>query len=276
MNRTRREALGLVGGLAAGVLSGCLAPGGGDGRDGTDSGGGEESPTLPPPVTETDDGTPTDTGDETPTETEDGTPSQTPRGLPDGVERVDTPPYDIEDPPECAGDGQDEDYDPRYLCANMPAEPSLAFEQQPTRGTVFRDEGLQFSPGDDDPSGDQLYATLLTDDDDLDRLNPDRDEIRAFVSETDFERRAVLAVQTGWGSGSILPHLKRVEATDTGIHAFGCYTRPCVYTADYTARTTVARFERPDALETGLVSLTVDPTTRYTVATGEGVVTIDR
>jgi len=265
MKRTRRETLGLVGGLAATALGGCLAPG--DGGDGTGrSDGGATTPTHPTAQTGTDEGTPKDT--------EDGTPSGTPNGLPDGVERVDSPPYDIEEP-ECSGDGENEDYDPLYLCANMPAEPSLAFEQRPTRGTVFRDEGLQLSPG-DDPSGDQLYAALLTASKDVDRIGDEWDEIRAFVSETDFESHAVLVVQTGWGSGSILPHLKRVEATDSGIHAFGCHTSPCVYTADYTARATVARFERPDTLESGLVSLTVDPATRYTVASGEGVVTIDR
>jgi len=264
MNRTRRETLGLVGGLAATVLGGCLAPGaGGDGSGGSDGGA-----TTPTPRNGTDRGTPTDT--------EDGTPTQTPNKLPAGVERVDAPPYDIEEP-TCSGDGQNEDYDSLYLCANMPAEPSLAFDQRPARGTVFREEGLQFSPGDDSGgNGKQLYATLLTGPDDVDRLDDDRDEIHAFVSETDFERRAVLVVQTGWGSGSILPHLKRIEATDTGIHAFGCYTRPCVYTADYTARTTVARFERLDALDSGVVSLTVGPSTRYNVATAEDVVTIDQ
>ncbi|WP_336336802.1 hypothetical protein [Haloarcula brevis] len=261
MHRTRRETLGLVGGLAATALGGCLAPGEGSGG----SGGGETTPTQSTPRSGTDEGTPTDT--------EGGPPTGTPNGLPEGVERVDTPPYDVEEP-ECTGDGRDEDYDALYLCANMPAEPSLSFQQRPARGTVFRDEGLQFSPG-DDPSGEQLYATLLTDAEDVDRIGTEWDDIRAFVSETDFERRAVLVVQTGWGSGSILPHLKRVAATDDGIHAYGCYTRPCAYTADYTARATVARFERPDALDTGLVSLTVDPATRYTVATDEGVVTID-
>ncbi|NHX40411.1 hypothetical protein BDK61_1100 [Haloarcula quadrata] len=258
MNRTRRETLGLVGGLAATVLGGCLAPGA----------GGDGGATTPTPRNGTDQGTPTDTENETPT--------RTPNRLPAGVKRVDAPPYDTEEP-RCSGDGQNEDYDPLYLCANMPAEPSLAFDQRPARGTVFREEGLQFSPGDDSGgNGKQLYATLLTGPDDVDRLDDERDEIHAFVSETDFERRAVLVVQTGWGSGSILPHLKRIEATDTGIHAFGCYTRPCVYTADYTARTTVARFERPDALDSGVVSLTVDPSTRYNVATGEDVVTIDQ
>ncbi|WP_434531202.1 hypothetical protein ACODNH_07435 [Haloarcula sp. NS06] len=267
MNRTRRKTLGLVGGFAATVLGGCLAPGaGGDGSGGSD--GGATTPTHPTPRNGTDRGTPTDTENETPT--------QTPSGLPAGVDRVDAPPYDI-DETTCSGDGQNEDYDPLYLCANMPAEPSLAFDQRAARGTVFREEGHQFSPDDDSGgNGDQLYATLLTGPDDVDRLNDDRDEIHAFVSETDFERRAVLVVQTGWGSGSILPHLKRIEATDSGIHAFGCYTQPCVYTADYTARTTVARFDRPDTLDSGVVSLTIDPATRYNVATGEDVVTIDQ
>ncbi len=128
------------------------------------------------------------------------------------------------------------------------------------------------SPGDDSGgNGKQLYATLLTGPDDVDRLDDERDEIHAFVSETDFERRAVLVVQTGWGSGSILPHLKRIEATDTG-------PRPAVTPA----RATPPNAARPRWLGSarravpGVVSLTGDPSTRYNVATAEDVVTADQ
>jgi hypothetical protein len=265
MERTRRAVLGLVGGTAIGVLSGCLAPGGNGSGD-----GGTETRTHPSPGTDTD--TETDDG-RTETPTDDETPTDTPDGLPGGLERVDTPPYEIEDI-ECNIDDSGEGArDPLYLCANMPAEPSLSFEQVSTRGTLFADEGLEFA---DDNTDDQLYATLLTDADDIERFEDDSGDAYSLAADTDFESHAVLVVQTGWGSGSIIPHLKRIEETENGIHAFGCYTRPCVYTEDFTARSTVARVERPDTLDSGVVSLTVDTSTRYNVATSEGVVTIDQ
>ena len=259
MKRTRRATLGLLGGVAMGVLGGCLAPGGT---------GSVNSPTHPSPHTDT--GT---DGGRTDTATDGGTPTDTPDGLPDDLDRVETPPYEIEDT-DCNIDGSGEgDRDPLYLCGNMPAEPSLSFEQASTRGTLFADEGLEFA---DDNTDDQLYATLLTDADDLDRLEIDRGDAYDLAAGTDFGSHAVLVVQTGWGSGSIVPSLKRIEATASGVHAFGCYTQPCVYTDDFTARSTVARFERPGTLDSGVVSLTVDPSTRYNVATGEGVVTVER
>ncbi|WP_336328969.1 hypothetical protein [Haloarcula sp. CGMCC 1.2071] len=274
MQRTRRATLGLVGGMAMGALSGCLAPGGNGSGD-----GGTETRTHPSPGTapgtETDDGaTDTETEDGgTETATDDETPTDTPDGLPGDLDRVDTPPYEIEDI-ECDFDNSGEgDRDPLYLCANMPAEPSLSFEQASTRGTLFADEGLRTGSND---NGDQLYATLLTDADDIERLEDNSGDAYSLAADTDFGSHAVLVVQTGWGSGSILPHLKRIEETADGIHAFGCYTQPCVYTSDFTARSTVARFEHPDALDSGVVSLTVDPSTRYNVATGEDVVTVDR
>lgn len=254
MKRTRRAILGLVGGTVTGALSGCLAPGANGSGD-----GGTTSPTHPSPHTETD--------------TDDEPPTDTPDGLPGDLDRVDTPPYDITDI-ECDIDDSGEgDRDPLYLCVNMPAEPSLSFEQVSTRGTLLADEGLELTP---DSNADQLYATLLTDADDIDRFETDSGDAYDLAAGTDFESHAVLVVQTGWGSGSILPRLKRIEETEDGIHAFGCYTQPCVYTDDFTARSTVARFERPGTLDSGVVSLTVDPSTRYNVATGEGVVTIDQ
>ncbi|MDS0220534.1 hypothetical protein NDI54_04115 [Haloarcula sp. S1AR25-5A] len=265
MKRTRRATLGLLGGTVMGALGGCLAPGGTGSGDGS-----AETRTHPSPGTDPD--TETDDG-ETETATDDEPPTDTPDGLPDDLDRVDTPPYEIEDS-ECTVDDSGEgDRDPLYLCANMPSEPSLSFEQVSTRGTLLADEGLEFA---EDNTDDQLYATLLTSDDDIERFEDDSGDAYDLVADTDFERHAVLIVQTGWGSGSIIPHLKRIEETATGIHAFGCYTQPCVYTDDFTARSTVARFERPDTLDNSVVSLTVDPSTRYNVATGEDVVTIDR
>ncbi|KAA9399965.1 hypothetical protein Har1130_02475 [Haloarcula sp. CBA1130] len=265
MKRTRRATLRLVGGAAIGALSGCLAPGRNSSGD-----GGTETRTHPSPGTDPD--TETDDG-HTETATDDETPTDTPDGLPDDLSRVDTPPYEVGDV-ECHIDDSGEgDRDPLYLCANMASEPSLSFEQESTRGTLFADDGLEGPPDDDQ---DQLYATLLTEADDIGRFGDDSGDAYSLAADTDFGTHAALVVQTGWGSGSIVPHVKRIEETADGVHAFGCYTQPCVYTSDFTARTTVARFERPDALDSGVVSLTVDPSMRYNVATGEGVVTIDR
>ncbi|MGB9952415.1 hypothetical protein ACOZ4F_08435 [Haloarcula marismortui] len=268
MQRTRRATLGLVGSVAIGALSGCLAPGGNGSGDGSTETRTHPSPGTDP-GTETDDGgteTPTDAGEtETPT-------NETPTDALDGLDRVETPPYEVEEVECNVADSGEGDRNPLYLCANMPAKPSLSFEQASTRGALFADEGLARAP---DDNGDQLYATLLTDADDIERLEDNSGDAYSLAADTDFESHAVLVVQTGWGSGSIVPYLKRIEETADGIHAFGCYTQPCVYTSDFTARSTVVRFERPDTLDSGVVSLTVDPSTRYNVATGEGVVTID-
>ncbi|WP_058994387.1 hypothetical protein [Haloarcula sp. CBA1127] len=276
MKRTRRATIGLIGSMAIGSLSGCLESG-----ENSGSGGGAERRTDSSPAPDTDTETPTDdkstetaTDDDESTETPtEETPTDALDGLPDSLDRVDTPPYEVEDI-ECNVDDSGEGgRDPLYLCANMPAEPSLSFEQASTRGTLFAEEGLARAP---DDSGDQFYATLLTEAEDIERFENDSGDAYSLAADTDFKSHAVLVVQTGWGSGSILPHLKRIEETADGIHAFGCYTQPCVTTSDFTARSTVVRFERPDALDSGVVSLTVDPSTRYNVATGEGVVTIDR
>lgn len=206
---------------------------------------------------------------ETPTEKGTDTPGDAP-SLPADLQRVDEPPYDIEagkcDPPES-------ERDPLYLCANMATEPSLSFTQAATSGNILADGGRDLGEGDE--SDDWLYATLLTDDGDKDRLAEDRDgEPARLIRETAFDTHAVLVVQTGWGSGSVYPHVERVESTETGIHAFGCHTDPCIQTSDFTSRTAAVRFERPDALSSAVVSLTVAPDERWNVAAGEGVVDI--
>lgn len=182
--------------------------------------------------------------------------------------RVDEPPYEITEP-ECSGA---DERDPLWLCENMDAEPSLGFDQADIASTIFADEGLYYQ----EEAGDaQYYATLLTDADDMDRVHPDaQGETVDLIEETDFDEEVVLVVETGWGSGSHRPHLKRIEETDSGIHAYGCYRRPCVQTDDYTVRTVAARIDRPDSLKDGLVSLTVDAETRVNIEIGEGVVTV--
>ena len=245
MERSRRDLLGLASVSVATLTAGCLDSLGstGDTADG--------ATVTPMDVPET--------------------PSTTDGGLPAGLERVDEPPYDIT-VPECdSSDGAPPERDPLYLCANMAAEPSLPFTQSTMRGSVLADAGLELG----DESDRELFATLLTEAADRDRVSDDViGGPGQLIEETDFGTHAVLVVETGWGSGSVYPHVKRVEATDTGVHAFGCHTDPCVRTDDYTSRTTVVRFERPETPEAGMVSLTVAPDERWNVAAGEGVVSI--
>ncbi|KDE59613.1 hypothetical protein EL22_19275 [Halostagnicola sp. A56] len=189
----------------------------------------------------------------------------------DDFDRIDTPPYEIE--AEDCGFGSDNERDPLYLCDEMPAAPSLEFEYEATSRSISIDGGL--GSGDGGDGNPQLFTALLTDETDLERVDLETTTpATALLKRTDFAEQAVLIVQTGWGSSAETPYIKRIEETDDGIHAFGCYRRPCLTTTDYTYRTGVARFERPDELESGLTSLTVDPETRVNVATGEGIVTI--
>lgn len=232
MEINRRRTLQLAGAsLSSMVLAGCLSaanPASGD--DGDDAG-------------EADD---TDGSDPT------GDPGDHNGDLP----RVDDPPYAITEP-EC---NEESDRDPLWLCENMPTEPSVEFEQVETSSAIFADEGLRF---DEQEGDDQYYATFLTEAGDLDRLHDDASEAAVELIEgADFDTEAVLVAQTGWGSGSETPHLKRIEEASDGIHAFGCYRQPCIVTSDHTVRTVVARFARPASLDGSIVSLTVDPKTR--------------
>lgn len=187
-----------------------------------------------------------------------------------GLARVEEPLYEISEP-ECSGGG---DRDPLWLCENMDAEPSLAFDQVATSSMVFADEGLAF---DEENEGNrQFYAALLTDEDDLDRVDENTGgDVGELIEGTDFKSEALLAAQTGWGSGSETPHFKRIKEIDDGVHAFGCYRRPCGGTGDVTMRTVVARFERPENLNEAIVSLTFDPKYLVNFEAGEGVVTVD-
>ena len=249
MERTRRNVLRLSGVSVAALAAGCL--------DNTDSTAG----------------TPTDQPSETPTDHPTETPADPPTDgrLPADLERVDEPPYEIT-VPDCGEVGSDGgDRDPLYLCADIPAEPSLSLTQATARGNVVADEGLELSESYDD----QLFAALLTEAAELDRVDSEASSDAAqLIRETDFATHAVLVVQTGWGSGAVYPHVKRVETTDDGVHAFGCHSDPCIQTDDITSRTTAVRFERPDAVERGVVSLTVAVDERWNGVAGEGVVTI--
>lgn len=266
MDISRRRAIEIAGAsVAAGLVAGCVS---GDESEGGDE---NERKTDGDRTDQTRDGTDTEGKKPTrnPTDSDGTEPTQEPTDTDDDSRdpHVDEPPYEIVEP-EC-GDGS---RDPLWLCANMPAEPSIVFEQESTRRSVLVDEGLSY---DGDSVAPQFYATFLTEESDLERVDQESGGTAAeFVAETDLPSEVVLVVQTGWGSGTVTPHLERIEEADDGIHAYGCYYRPCGGTSDFTSRTVVARFERPDTLSTGEVSLTVDADTRVTFSVDEGIVTI--
>ncbi|WP_135819596.1 hypothetical protein [Halostella litorea] len=257
MELNRRRALVAGVSFASTALAGCLSEGGpGGDADGSDDPETDDGATTPDRTETEDDGNGENGGTELDGE------------LPDGVARVDEPPYEISEP-DC--DPPEDGRDPLWLCENMAAEPSVAFSQANGRGSCLADEGLRL---DESNENSQYYATLLTDESDLERLEDSDSEAVALVEGTDFGSEAVLVAQTGWGSGTVTPHVKRVEATDDGIRAFGCERHPCVYTADLTSRTVAVRFERPETLDAATVSLTVGEEKRVNFAAGEGVVTL--
>lgn len=196
----------------------------------------------------------------------------TPNGDDDGkgeFQHVDEPPYDITEQ-DCPQSG--EERDPLWLCADIPDSPSVSFEQVETSSSVLDGEGLQEDP---DTGAVQLYATLLLDSDDRSRIDRSLEtSATELIEGTDFQSAGILIAQTGWGSGTVTPHIKRVESTDGRLHAVGCYRRPCGQTDDVTARATVVRFQRPDAIDSATVSLIADPATRLHVWSTDGVVTV--
>jgi len=139
----------------------------------------------------------------------------------EGIQRTDTPPYEISEP-EC--DPPDEERDPLWLCANMAAEPTLPFDQVETSGSVLRDGGLQ--PDNEGNADGQFYATLVTDSGDLDRVDPEGNPPAVDLIEgTDFDSRAALIVQTGWGSGTTTPPSsgsRRPRTASTPTAVSGC------------------------------------------------------
>lgn len=282
---TRRRMLGLgTASIAALGLAGCLGDGqlGGsrpDDGNGDDPGDGNESDPDSDSGTGGDGGNEDggngngENGDDDDGEVGDGDDTESDRADPPAAvqPREDEPPYEIT-VPDCGG--ENDDRDDRYLCANMPAEPSLEFEQTAASGSIFADEGLESHQGDGEAIAHEFYVALLTEESDRERVRDEDQGPAAMVADTDFEGQAVLVVETGWGSGAVLPHIKRLEETEDGVHAHGCYERPCLGTTDVTVRTAAVRFDRPDALEEAIVSLTVDEETRYHVAATEDVVSI--
>lgn len=261
----RRAFLASAGSGLPTALAGCLG--------GSESGDGDGSGRSTTPTETPDDGTPT-SGDGTPTP-DDGTSTSDGRGgtVVEEDPRVDEPPYRIErpDPPDDPSDP--EDWNELYLCENMPAEPSLPFEQLP--GARVAEQALSLEHGEhSDAYHVRVLATEEARDDALD-LSASDARTRERLSALDFEEHALLVVESGYGSGSIEHRWKRLEDVDDGIHLYGCYTQPYVYTDDITSRSSVVLIEYPaDAVELARISLTVDEDRRVHVNSTEGIVTL--
>lgn len=181
--------------------------------------------------------------------------------------RVDEPPYDI-DPPEIDG-GTPDDWNDRYLCENMPDEPSLSVER--VSGARLREPPFDLEEG-ENPS---FRVDLARNRDALEAI-VDPESIPGTALETvDFDTQAVVVVNSGFGSGSVEHVWKRVEPVENGVHLHGCYTRPLAGTDDYTWRTSILVVERPDTLRLARASLTISETERVHVNSTEGTVSPD-
>lgn len=184
--------------------------------------------------------------------------------------RIDEPPYDVEAQPN-----DPDAWNRLYLCENMSAESDLEF------GMVSAPRADLLLSTHDPDDGDAFAVRALTSETEVREvfeLGDDGDggdggkEPEGPVDATDFEEYVLLVVESGYGSGSITHHWKRVEATDRGFRLHGCHAVPYERTDDLTSRHSVVRVERPEAFEIARVSLTVDEDRRVHFNSTEAVV----
>jgi len=231
---------GLVAGIGVSIcLAGCIDGGPADGDEGN-----------------ADDGTPANGGD---TVTEDP--------------RIDTPPYRIERPDP----GADGEYDEEYLGENMPTEPSLGVERLPITAGGIREDSLRELIG----SGEDAYRVRLVASEagidevfDTDSMDDDAEDRLRGV---DFDEAVVVAVESGFGSGSVAHRWGRAEGEGPVLGLHGYYTDPVIQTDDVTSRLSVLEVGRPEeGPDYARVRLTVGPDRRVSVNSTEGVVTMER
>lgn len=253
MQRTRRRFLS-AGVLAAAVTAGCL-----DGSDGNGNGGGGGG---------------------------DGGGGLDPTSAVIEQPRIDRPPYTI-----VAQTDDEADWNELYLCENMPnvtylevepvsapelAAPLLPSENQRGEEYAVRaltsEEAVQevFETGEGGSDGGGSGDDGSSDDGDTD------DGSGEPLAETDFEEHVLLVVESGYVSGSLSHHWKRVRTIEGGLWLQGCYRVPYVRSDDETARHSVVRVERPEDFELARVSLTINEDERVHVNSTEGVVAIER
>ena len=231
-----RRALLVAGGLGvATALVGCLdEPGADDGGTGADGGDGADDRIVEEP-------------------------------------RIDDPPYDI-DTPEQPEPPDDAEWNDDYLGENMPTEPSLRVERLSVARGGIRDPIWDHA----DPDGDGYAARLLTDESDIDAVFDTEamgDDAVDRLRAVEFDDAVVVAVESGFGSGSVGHRWARAEADGSVIDLHGYYTTPYIQTDDITSRLSVLEIERPpEGPEYARVNLTVAEDRRVRFNSTEGVV----
>lgn len=167
------------------------------------------------------------------------------------------------------------------LCEGIAEEPSLAFEPlpdaYPLKYTVaqsrwdFHEPGYYFGP-------ERYHVRVVTNEEDLDSVFwfEEMDaESRSRVEGVDFDEYVLVAVESGYGSGSRTHRWIRVEPVENGIHLYGCYAGS-QETDDLSAYCSVLKVARPDdtSVEVAHVSLTVEEDRTVTFDSTDGLVTI--
>lgn len=186
--------------------------------------------------------------------------------------RVDTPPYEIDRPEQPDNPGEDDDWNAAYLGEHMPTSPSLEFTTVTNDGDVLPLRQYDFE-------GSLYWAELITSDQTRDALL-DLDAVeqptRTQILNVDFDESVLVAVETGYGSGSVGHRWARVEPTDTGVHLHGYYTDPYIQTDDITTHASLLEVTQPaDKVDIAQVSLTVSAGQRVHFNSTEGTVTRD-
>lgn len=196
--------------------------------------------------------------------------SDTPDAIPEDP-RTDEPPYPITKP----DDG--EDWDPHFLCRHMPTDSDLEWKHLSAPRLPAR------LLADSDRSGAVYAVRALTSPSDVEAVfdtgikrNTTSDETEEPLTAIDFTRYVVLVVESGFGSGAITHHWKRVEETPRGFRLHGCHYIPEVRTMDAAPRHSVVKVARPPGFEVAHVSLTVSPDQRVHFNSTEGVVAVDQ
>jgi hypothetical protein len=182
------------------------------------------------------------------------------------VPRVDEPPYQI-DPPEEQPDP--DEYTEQYLCEELPAEPSVPFDQ--VQGVQLTDGGLDYTEA--DPA---YRVRSITTQSGLESvvnmdLSPGLDRLDAV----DFDTESVIIVESGFGSSSVTQQFKRADFEHHTLHLHGCYTQPFVRTSDYASWATAVIVDHDTRIQLVAVSLTVSAERRVHFDSTEGIVTTD-
>jgi len=202
----------------------------------------------------------------------DGTSEVAPERFVEEWSRNDVPPYEI-DRPEVPRNYDDstawnpeDDWDPDYLGAGMPTEPSLAFTTLerfpfPDRDWEFR--GTESFVTELMQSREDMEALL-----DLGGADP---ATRDRLDAVDFEESVLVFLGDCCGSSSVSHGWGRIEETPDGIHLHGYRTDPWLTLDDISSRLSLLEVERPAAdLDLARVSFTIDEETRVHFDTDDG------